>query len=86
MHCMNNEYHSAETAVPAAAAVSAASAAAIALCRRLSADEQNILGNLLTLTGTAILSIAAMNAAADESAQTGAKGGAQSQARRKSPP
>lgn len=38
-----------------------ANALAVALSEKLSLDEQNVVGNLLTLAGASLLSIAAVN-------------------------
>lgn len=44
-----------------------ANAFATALCERLTVDEQNIFGNLFSLIGTSMLSIAAINQAVSSS-------------------
>jgi hypothetical protein len=51
----------------------AANALAAAIAEKLTADEQNIVGNLLTLVGTSLLSIAAIDESisTDEAASSG---------------
>lgn len=53
--------------------VLAANAITVALSKNLSADEENVLGNLLTMVGASILSLAALDQSCQAESDTATK-------------
>lgn len=58
--------------------VLAANAISVALSKNLSANEENILGNLLTLIGASLLSLAALDESCGTKSSTGSQNSANS--------